>query len=170
MEIKDFRLMVFLNDQENEGSNVVLANENFKLKVDVFEYDYITSNSKQLSLFTSNATATSCENKGYFGLKPKIDSIKIFSNNLFNGIDPGKNLNSAFVSQYFEYQDQIRKEIVGDLGLLKTYLNNSEYHINQGYLKMIDKPKDSLIHQFKVQIYFENKTLERKSVIIHFRD
>lgn len=168
MEIQDFELIVFIDGKNKQGTNVIAASQNFKLEIHVLEYDYIVSNSQSFSPFTSSAAATSCLNMGYNGLKPKIDSIKIYSDNYFNGIAPGENLDSVFHAQYYDVVDGEKTQFTGEFDLLKDYLNISIWNINQGFLQLNTKPQDNIVHQFTVQLFFENKTLERTKTI-HFR-
>ena len=86
--------------------------------IDYLDYDYI-ANVRNNSLLIKSAHAYSCRNEGGNGLKPRIDSIILISNNPFNNILPGNSINQYTQSYYRGWIDGETKEL---------YIETNEIH------------------------------------------
>ncbi len=168
IQLKQFELDVFVNETDTMTSNTIAPNSEFKFRITFSEFDYVAAanNSSLNYTFTNKALAFKCVDNNPAELKPKIDSINITSNNYYNGVQPGINLQNFFSTQFLKVDD---KEIMGDFEAYIDYINKPDYDTD-AYIKMDTKPQDSLRHQFTVKLFFEdNTTLERETKTYFFQ-
>ena len=137
-----------------QPSDSLTANEVF-IKIDV-TYEYVGANSTSKGIsFPGSIYAFDKPLPGKNGLKEKLNSIKISSNNEFNGHDAGSNIKELF--KWHDIQWDGQKKPIDSLVIL---LNRECFFIgpNPYFFKLIlnGRPTDSLQHVFSFDFIYEN--------------
>ncbi len=142
------------------GSAGVLVDNGIPVTADtVFLNYYLTVNCvadarTDLSLFLVNAAyACKCNGCGEQGLKSKLVSIEITSDNLFNGIPANSSLNSFFK---VKSDDPTKPDYsINDL----IILFNQPVGIKAGFFAFTKvKPGNTLEHRFKLNLVYADNT------------
>lgn len=121
-----------------------------------FFVDCVASHKDPFSFLVNIANACSCEGCGYKGLKSKLNSIEITSNNVFNGIPAGMSLNNYFKSYKREYYSNPAGLTIDSL---KTLINKESYWSGDIEVYTKTKPANNLNHQFTMTATFANGTV-----------
>ncbi len=124
-----------------------------------FKYDFVAKNQWSNINLMNEASATSCNCEFYpsKGIKSKIDSLVIVSDQIFNGLAPNSNLAHFFVSQFsgqnnFPQYGTVAQSIDSSL--------NGEF--KPGFLGggttryYVSKPFDNLSHRITFILYYNN--------------
>ncbi|MDX6189715.1 hypothetical protein SGQ83_10160 [Flavobacterium sp. Fl-318] len=120
-------------------------------------YTYVANieKSRQWFNFTTSAYAFSKGTPGIDGLKDKLKTIEIFSNNNFNGKPAGTDIKDLFKWHDVQWDGQQKT-----IDSLVIALNQSSFFIggNPYFLKLIlmGKPNDNLPQTFTFNFVYEN--------------
>jgi hypothetical protein len=115
-----------------------------------FEAEFVSMKYSPLAQLTNVARATQkCPVDGHQGLKNKIATISIMSNENYNGIDAGQD-----ISQFFRHRGQPLS--ISYVDLLNNYgYENMSYGLERE-IYLIDQPINSIDRNLTVEIEFEN--------------
>ncbi|MEO6541818.1 MAG: hypothetical protein ABIN74_12520 [Ferruginibacter sp.] len=142
------------------GSGGVLVDNGIPVTADtVFLNCYLTVNcvaesKTDLSFLVNSAYACKCNECGKHGLKSKLLSIEVTSDNIFNGIAANNSLNAFF-------------KVKGDYGTMPDYsidslisFFNTQSSIRAGFFLFTkNKPGNTLPHKFKINMVYANTTV-----------
>ncbi len=152
------------------GLNDTITSNSIYFKINL-SYDYISYNPTTPSFdFSQSALAYDKRKPGYKGLKDKLKSIKIYTDNVFNGNQAGSDLKDFF--KWHDIQWDGQKKSIDSLVLV---LNTESIFIgdaNKYYLKVIlnQKPIDGLNQVFNFDFIYENGSHQLiSSSMIHFK-
>lgn len=142
------------------GSGGVLVDNGIPVTSDtVFLNCYLTVNcvaetKTDLSFLVNSAYACKCNECGKHGLKSKLLSIEVTSDNTFNGIAANNSLNSFFKVK----GDNINVPDYSIDSLITLF--NAQDGIRAGFFLFTKtKPGNTLSHKFKINMVFANNTV-----------
>jgi hypothetical protein len=156
-EINDLTCQVFKDDSLSiliQPTDTVSNNQVF-FKINM-TYDYIADNrALQYFIFSRSLYAFSKGRPGRDGLKEKLSSIKIYSNNSFNGHVAGSDIKELF--KWHDVQWDGQQKSIDSLVML---LNKTAFFVAESpyFLKLVlkEKPLDSLQHIFSFDFLYQN--------------
>ena len=141
------------------GSEYTSVDNGIPVYVDTIYLDYfmntncVASNKNNFSFLINTANACSCESCGDKGLKSKITSLEISSDNIYNGIPVNTSLNSLFKT-YNKYNIYSYSTITIDSMI--TLLNIDQRGISDLNLYTTTKPGNTLGHKINFKATFVN--------------
>ncbi len=155
------------------GSKNTAVDNGTPVNVDSLYLDYllytncVASHKSNFSFLVNTANACSCESCGDMGLKSKVTSIEITSDNVYNGIPANTPLNTFFKT-YNKYNIYNYSNITIDS--LITLLNLNKRGIGDLNLYTTTKPANILGHQLNLKTTFANgSTFSSKTKVIYWQ-
>ena len=155
-EISNLTCQVYIDDSlliQIQPTDSLSDNQVF-FKIDM-AYDYVADNRMvHFFEFSPALYAFSKARPGKLGLKEKLNTIKIYSDNNFNGHVAGADIKELFKWHDVQWDGQQKP-----IDSLITLLNKEAFFLgNPYYLKLIlnEKPIDSLEHTFSFDFIYEN--------------
>jgi hypothetical protein len=155
------------------GSKYTPVDDGTPVTVDSIYLDYFLSNNcvvshkNNFSFLVNTANACSCESCGDQGLKSKITSIEISSDNIYNGIPANTSLNNLFKT-YNKYNIYGYSTITIDSMI--TFLNLNQRWMSELNLYTITKPGNTSGHQINLKATFANgSTFSSKTKAIYWQ-
>lgn len=155
MEVHVLKDGSFIGTDESVNGEEELA---FYLKYT--EIKYIAKTTLDIG-FQNSAHALSCDPPGYGGLKSPLSTIKISSNQPFQGIQAGEAINEHFhVVRYASEPDEdgnpITEELTLEEGISIIESNlHPEYGLGGTEINFSSLPGNNLEHTFTVELNFE---------------
>lgn len=134
----------------------------------LFYNECVASNQKVLSFLVNTANACSCESCGdENGLKSKLSSIEISSDNIYNGQAANSSLNNLFKT-YDRFN--IGRSINISIDSVITLVNNHQMRLADLNIYTKTKPGNSLGHQLNLRaIFADGKTFSAKTKAIYWQ-
>ena len=135
--IDDNGLLVNQNATNSDSLSIFLNLQNSFLSNVWIEHPFINS-----------AYALSCEPGGHDGIKDKLSTITFSSNQDFNNIEAGENLNDLIISNHYDGSTTIEELIEN--------LNDSFGAYFELMFKLTEKPTNNISHRFTIIMDFES--------------
>lgn len=155
------------------GSNNTLVDNGLPVSVDSLYLDYlmytncVASHQNKGSFWVNMANACSCMSCGDMGLKSKVSTIEITSDNVYNGTPANTSLNSFFKT-YNKYN--IYGYSSFSIDSMITLLNLDKRGMSDLNLYTTIKPVNTLGHQLNLKIIFANgNTFSSKTKAIYWQ-
>jgi hypothetical protein len=155
------------------GSKYSPVDNGIPVYVDTIYLDYfintncIASHKNNFSFLVNTASACSCETCGDKGLKSKITSLEISSDNIYKGIPANTSLNSLF-KRYDKYN--IYGASIITIDSMIALLNINQRRISDFNLYTTAKPGNTLGHQINFKTTFLNgNTFSSKTKAIYWQ-
>lgn len=143
------------------GSKNTAVDNGTSVNVDSLYLDYlmytncVASHQNEFSFWVNTANACSCISCGDQGLKSKVTSMEITSDNAYNGIPANTSLNSFFKT-YNKFNIYGYSSISIDSTI--TLLNLDKRGMSDLNLYTTTKPGNTLGHQINFKVTFANGT------------
>jgi hypothetical protein len=155
------------------GSNYTVVDNGTPVNIDslyldcMFYSDCVTSSKNDFSFLINTATACKCNGCGNEGLKSKVTSIEITSDNIYNGISPNSSLNNLFKT-YDKYT--LRSNINITIDSVISLINTNQMRLSNLNLYTKIKPGNTLGHQINLKATFANgSTFSSKTKSIYWQ-
>lgn len=133
----------------------------------MFYTDCVAAYTNPFSFFVNTANACSCQSCGDEGLKTKIMSIEITSDNIYNNVPANGSLNSIFKT-YGKYSAGRGANISIDSAI--TLINLNQQRLADFNLYTKTKPGNTAGHQVNIKAIFANgNTLSSKTKAIYWQ-
>ena len=141
------------------GSGKAIVDNGTPVTVDSLYLDYlfytncIAVQKNNFSFLVNTASACSCIGCGEKGLKSKVTSIEITSDNMYNGIAANNSLNNIFKT-YNKYNIYNNNSV--SIDSMITLINVNQESMSDFNLFTITKPGNTSPHQFTLKAVFVN--------------
>ncbi len=139
------------------GSGGIIIANGLPVTADTVYLNYTFSNTciasakPDFSFLVNAAYACKCNECGRGGLKSKLTSFQISSDNIFNGVVANQSLNSMF-----KVKDYFNPNISYSIDSLISAVNNGSHRLGYYSLFTKTKPGNTSGHKFKLTIGFAN--------------
>ena len=156
------------------GSNKIVVDTGTSVNMDslyldcLFYTNCVVSGKNNFSFLINTASACKCDgNCGYKGLKSKLTSVEITSDNIYNGIPAGASLN-IFFKTYDKYNPPTG--IFLSIDSMVTLINLNKRELSSLNLYTTTKPGNALGHQLNLKTTFANgSTFSSKTKAIYWQ-